>query len=127
MHFPVFMLVTAWLLLGGCASSGNAVLNKQNLESVNKVVEEGVTTQRQVEQYFGYPLEISYTDGGLEIWRYSLDKTVEHVINYIPVANWFGSRRSGQRVELVVLFDNDNIVKKMNFYSSKINISTGLY
>ena len=48
-------------------------------------------------------------------------------VNYIPVVNWFGSSMSGTRKELVVLFDDSDVVKRVNMSESDVKTKSGIF
>ena len=75
---------------------------------------------------FGSPYETTYTDSGLLIWKFRLDDLKSDAINYIPIVNWFGSSVSGTRKELVVLFDENDVVRRSNMSESEVKTKTGI-
>jgi predicted neutral ceramidase superfamily lipid hydrolase len=56
-----------------------------------------------------------------------LTKLHGDAVNYIPVINLFGSSASGQKKELVVLFDSNNIVKRYSMSESAVSQKTGIF
>lgn len=115
------------LVLAGCASSGNQSLKGQDEASVAKVITEGVTTQAEVRNRFGSPMDTSFTDGGMEIWEYSLSEVSSDAINFVPVVNLFGSSASGKKKDLTILFDEDDVVHRYSMSSSDVSHKTGLF
>lgn len=115
------------LMLAGCASVGNDRLRSETVESVSTKIEEGKTTKEEVRQAFGSPVKTSFTDGGLEIWNYEFANVSADAVSYIPIVNLFGSSASGTKKELVVLFDENDIVKKFNMSESEVKQRTGLF
>jgi outer membrane protein assembly factor BamE (lipoprotein component of BamABCDE complex) len=115
------------LLVTGCASIGNESLRKESESSVAQKVSEGKTSKDEIRSMFGYPISTSFTDSGLEIWKYELSKMSADAVSYIPVANLFGTSSSGSKKELTVLFDEKGIVKRYSMSESPIQLKTGLY
>jgi len=117
------------LFIFGCAtgSGGNQTLKNESESSVTAKIINGVTTQSEIKAMFGSPYETTYTDGGLEIWKYRLDDMRADAINYVPIVNWFGSSFSGTRKELVVLFDEDGTVKRNSMSESDVQNKTGMF
>lgn len=76
---------------------------------------------------FGSPAKTSFTDGGLEIWTYERSKMHADAVNYIPIVNLFGSSASGIRKELVILFDDKDIVKRFSMSESPETVKTGIF
>ena len=91
------------LLFIGCATSGNESLRTETEKSVNAKLTEGVTTKDEVKAMFGSPFETSYTDGGLEIWKYELSKMKADANNFIPFVNILVSSASGMKKELTIM------------------------
>ena len=117
------------LFIFGCAtgSGGNQTLKNESESSVTAKIINGVTTQSEIKAMFGSPYETTYTDGGLEIWKYRLDDMRADAINYVPIVNWFGTSFSGTRKELVVLFDEDGTVKRNSMSESDVQNKTGVF
>ena len=117
------------LFIFGCAtgSGGNQTLKNESESSVTAKIINGVTTQSEIKAMFGSPYETTYTDGGLEIWKYRLDDMRADAINYVPIVNWFGTSFSGTRKELVVLFDEDGTVKRNSMSESDVQNKTGMF
>jgi PBP1b-binding outer membrane lipoprotein LpoB len=124
----VSLLVTlvSVLILSGCASSGNESLKEETELTVSAKVVEGQTTAAEIKAMFGSPYETTYTDSGSLIWKFRLDDLKSDAINYIPIVNWFGSSVSGTRKELVVLFDENDVVKRSNMSESEVKTKTGI-
>ena len=120
-------IVFVALLVASCASTGNQTLKTESEVSISSKVQQGVTTAPEIKAMFGSPYETTYTDGGLMIWKYRLDDMRSDAVNYIPIVNWFGSSASGTRKELVVLFDENDVVKRVNMSESDVKTKTGIF
>jgi hypothetical protein len=123
----VSMVFIATLFIAGCASSGNQTLKHESEFSVASKVIEGETTVAEVKAMFGSPYDTTYTDSGMLIWKFRLDDLKSDAVNYIPIVNLFGSSMSGTRKELVVLFDENDVVKRVNMSESDVKTKTGLF
>ena len=119
------------LILAGCAGTGNESLKNATESQVKKQISIGVTTKDQVQAMFGSPIKTSYTDNGSLIWTYQFDDTTaltpQTVGSIIFTWGLAGTKTKGTRNELVVLFDENNVVKKFNMSNSKINQGTNLF
>lgn len=113
--------------LAGCASSGNMKLAEENGKTVADKIQNDVTTKNQIRAQFGDPSETSFTDGGLEIWKYHLTDVSSDAVNFIPIVNLFGSSASGTKKELVVLYNSNDTVKKYSMSESEVSHKTGLF
>ena len=119
------------VLVTNCASVGNDSLVGQKPEQVGLAVVKGETTMSEIKNIYGDPFETSFTATGTLIYKYRYDdtsamnaKTVASVLFTYGLA---GSKMAGTRLELVVLFDENNVVKNYNFSTSEINGGTGLF
>lgn len=110
----------------GCASSGNASLRKETESSVSQKITEGKTTKEEVRAMFGSPLSTSFTDGGLEIWKFELAKMSADAATFIPFVGILAGGSSGTKKELVVMFDEKGIVKRRSMSESPVKQNTGL-
>ncbi|MEL0153615.1 MAG: hypothetical protein VW779_10365 [Halieaceae bacterium] len=120
-------IVFVALFVASCASTGNQTLKTESEVSISSKVQQGITTASEIKAMFGSPYETTYTDGGLMIWKYRLDDMRSDAVNYIPIVNWFGSSASGTRKELVVLFDDNDVVKRVNMSESDVKTKTGIF
>lgn len=111
----------------GCASIGNESLRRENEATVSQKVVEGKTTKAEVRSMFGSPVSTSFTDAGLEIWKYELSQMTADAVNFVPIVNLFGSSSSGMKKELVVLFDDKGIVKRFSMSESPVSVKTGVF
>ena len=118
-------------LLQACASGGNQSLVGQKSSQVDGTLIKGKTTKTQVEGIYGDPMETSFTNDGSLIYKYRYDdasglnaKTAASVLFTWGLA---GYKMEGTRLELVVLFDGDAIVKNYNFSTSDVDGGTGLF
>lgn len=124
-------LVFLSIALGGCANVGNqSVKNFSEAEANNQILK-GVTTKNDIKEAFGSPLESTFTDGGLTIWTYVYDDTSaftpETVGSMILTLGLAGKKSRGTRNELVILFDEQNVVKQFNMSNSPIEAGTGIF
>jgi outer membrane protein assembly factor BamE (lipoprotein component of BamABCDE complex) len=117
----------ALLALAGCAGVGNDSLRTESEATVSTKIAEGKTTKDQVRDMFGSPSKTEFTDAGLEVWHYEFAKMHADGVDFIPVVNLFGSSHSGQKKELVVLFDTNNVVKRYSMNVSDVSVKTGVF
>lgn len=115
------------VLLAGCAGTGNERLRAETEASVSTKIIEGRTTKDEVRGIFGSPNKTSFTDSGLEIWNYEFAKVSADAVSYIPIINLFGSSASGKKKELVVLFNEDQIVQRYSMSESDVTTKTGIF
>ena len=107
-------------------SAGNEKLRHETGATIQQKIVEGKTTKAEVKQKFGDPLTTSFTDGGLEIWNYELQKISADAISFVPIVNLFGGSSSGVKKQLVFLFDDNGVVKKYSMSESPVSVKTGL-
>ena len=62
----------------------------------------------------------------MEIWKYELAKISADATSYIPVVSIFAASSSGKKKELVVFFDEKDVVKKYNMSESDVKVRRGL-
>lgn len=124
--FKLIPLYAFVFVVAGCMSTGNETLKSETELSVSSKIEIGATTAAEVKSMFGSPYETTYTDSGMLIWKYRLDDLQADAINYIPIVNLFGSSYSGTRKELVVLFDENDVVKRHNMSESEVDTKSGV-
>jgi outer membrane protein assembly factor BamE (lipoprotein component of BamABCDE complex) len=114
-------------LVSGCASTGNETLRAETEASMGQKITEGKTTKAEVRAMFGSPLKTSFTNGGLEIWNFEFSNVSADAVSYIPIVSMFGGSASGKKKELVVLFDDKDVVKRYSMSESDVTTKTGLF
>ncbi|MFC5549977.1 hypothetical protein [Massilia aerilata] len=115
------------ILVTGCASVGNESLRKESEASVSQKIVQGKTTKNDIRSMFGSPTKTTFTDGGLEIWNYDFSNVSADAISYVPIVNLFGASASGKKKELVVMYDQADVVKRFSMSESDVTHKTGLF
>jgi hypothetical protein len=109
------MRTTLWLLgmvllAAGCASHGNEVLRDQNASIVDQYVVDGKTTRSEIERLYGPPNSISFANPQNDIWIYRWARSTAKAENFIPYVGAFVGGADVQQKELVILFNDQNVV-----------------
>lgn len=110
--------------LVGCASSGNSKLKNETEVTMQSKIKEGVTTKHQIKEMLGSPDNVSFTDSGKEIWKYSFAKVKVDGKSFIPFYGLFHNGTNGTNKELTMLFKGDT-VEKYTMSESAISTKTG--
>lgn len=126
-HICIGGAIVIAFALTGCASVGSESLRKETESSVSQKIVQGKTTKSEVRAMFGSPTKTTFTDGGLEVWNYDFTNVSADAISYVPIVNLFGASASGKKKELVVLYDNENIVKRFSMSEADVTQKTGLF
>ena len=117
--------------MAACANVGNKSVKDITKEEVASSIVVSQSTASQIESRFGSPFESTYTDGGLMIWKYRYDDatalTAETIGSTVLTLGLAGVKTKGTRTELVILFDENDIVKKFNLSNSPIETGTGIF
>lgn len=122
----ILSLAAPLVTLTSCLTTGNESLRKQSEQSVAGLIVEGRTTRAEVKTRFGSPLTTDFTDGGLEIWRYDLNKMSRTPESFIPIVKWFAPEKRGVKKELVVAFDRRGIVHRYSMSESALTVRAGI-
>lgn len=126
-----FSILVASLMLVACANTGNESMKGMTEDKVQATIVAGKTTKSQIQGMFGSPFETSYTDNGSLIWKYQYDDTTaftpETVGSMIFTLGLAGTKSKGTRNELVILFDENDVVRKFNMSNSDIETGTLLF
>ena len=123
----IAMMLVANTLIMGCASYGNQSLKDETEASVSEKIIVDVTTKAEIKSMFGSPIQTSFTDAGLEIYTYRLDDTTLDPVSYIPLVGALGGSSSGTSKQLVVLFDENDVVKKFSMTESDVSMKSGIF
>lgn len=122
------LAASAIALLAACGTTGNKVLKSENETTIAAKVIAGKTTKKDIQNMFGAPLSTAF-DSGLLVWKYEFDDTSMDLISVpslIFTAGLAGTRHSGTRKQLTILFNDDDIVRKVNMSESPVTTGTML-
>ena len=112
----------------GCGTTGNKILKSETEQTIASKITVGKTTKKDIQNMFGAPLSTSF-DGGLLVWKYEFDDTSMDLItipSLIFTAGLAGTRSSGTRKQLNILFNDDDTIKKINMTESPVTTGTML-
>src|SRR5450631_4168666 len=119
-------LVTAALVTTGCASGGNEVLRSQDANAVDLNIIDGKTTRSEVERIYGPPNATSFANAQTDIWIYCWARSTAKAENFIPYVGAFVGGRDVQTKELVILFNEQNVVVRHSMRDSTNSIRRNL-
>jgi outer membrane protein assembly factor BamE (lipoprotein component of BamABCDE complex) len=126
-----FIILISIALLAGCANAGNKAVDGLTQADVSKSLVQEKTTKNEVRNLFGSPMETTYTDGGLEIWKYEYvdasAMTAETVGSMLLTFGLAGTKTEGTKYELTILFNDNDTVKKFNMNDSEVQSGTGIF
>ncbi len=117
------------LLFVGCSSTGNTILKKETEVTISQKIIEGRTSKKDVQNLFGAPMTASF-DGGLLVWKYELEDTSLDAVSIPSLLFTYGlagTRSSGTKKQLTILFANDDLVKKVSMSESPVTTGTMLF
>jgi outer membrane protein assembly factor BamE (lipoprotein component of BamABCDE complex) len=123
----VSALVSTLLFTGCAVKSGNEVLGKMDKEQINNQIIKGKSTKVDVKAMLGDPDKTDFDNNSLEKWTYIHVRKDVKAVNYIPVANWFVGGTNDTTKSLVVLFDDNGIVKNYINSDAKGETKGGLF
>lgn len=114
------------LLLAGCASRGNEVLKGQDTSSINLTIVDGQTTREEVQRIYGAPAQTNFLSEKNEVWTYRWSRATAQGQNFIPVVGAFVRGYDVRKKELVIVFDERNVVARHTMTDNNNSIKTGL-
>lgn len=119
----VTVLAVVAILGSSCWSTGSRQLMNETPASVDTRIVDGKTTKEDVRACFGDPKKIDFSQADKEVWRY------EFVFEQIAPQNLVNplfQKTTGTKKELVILFEDNGVVKKHTFSDSPFETRTGL-
>lgn len=120
--FIAFCLVA---MLAGC-TSGNKAISQLNSSQMASMIHDGRTSKAEIRAQFGEPSNIDLTNDGSEKWSFKHINTTAKMMSYIPIVSTIKKGKNDVKRELVVLFDQKDIVKKHAFIIAKREATVGL-
>lgn len=108
----VSVMMVSVLMMSGCAvKTGNETLGKLDKAQLEQGIIKGKSTKDDVKAMLGDPDKTDFDNNSLEKWTYIHVRKDLKAVNYIPVANWFAHGTNDTTKTLVVLFDDNGVVK----------------
>jgi len=114
------------LVAGGCASSGNEVLKVHDAATVDRSVVDGQTTREEVQKTYGQPTRVSFLNEKNEMWTYTWAHAAAQGQNFIPIVGAFTRAYDVRSKELVVVFNEKNVVVRHAMTDNTKVVKTGL-
>jgi outer membrane protein assembly factor BamE (lipoprotein component of BamABCDE complex) len=121
----LFMIAVILMIVAGCSSTGNNALQYETRSSLSGKIREGITSKSEVYSILGAPISTTFSGSGLEVAKYEYTHLTPRAQNFIPY-NIFSLVQDGKKKELVILFDNNSIVKKYVINESDIQVREGI-
>jgi len=124
----LYRTVLAVLALGlaACASRGNEVLKVQDTSTVNLSIVDGQTTRDDVQRIYGSPAQTSFLSEKNEVWTYRWARATAQGQNFIPIVGAFVRGYDVRKKELVIVFNERNVVARHTMTDNNDAIKTGL-
>jgi outer membrane protein assembly factor BamE (lipoprotein component of BamABCDE complex) len=118
--------ILIFLLVCGCASTGNKTLGSFDSAQVTTMIKDGVTTKQEIVAMLGDPSGIDLDHQSREKWTYTHQKVTSKAINFVPIAGSFQRGTNNTVKQLIILFDSNNVVSKHIFSTSLSETNIGL-
>ncbi len=126
-YIYTFLTVILLACLSGCANSGSLTIAELTQEDLSYFVQKGSTDDKAILRELGDPSDISLTGDGLVIWTYDYSRVSPRAQNFIPYLNVLSSVKDVARKKLVILFDDNHLVKNYAMTDSQEVIRAGLF
>lgn len=126
MNLRILSGLLAVLGLVACASGGNEVLKDQNQATVDLNIVDGRTTRDEVQSLYGSPLHKSFLSEQNEVWTYRWARTTAQGQNFIPIVGAFARGYDRRLKELVVVFNERNVVARHSMTDLNDTVKAGL-
>ncbi len=120
------MLVLLAFGLAGCASRGNEVLKGQDPSTINLTIVDGQTTRDEVQKIYGAPGQTTFLSEKNEVWTYRWARATAQGQNFIPIVGAFVRGYDVRKKELVIVFNERNVVARHTMTDNNNSIKTGL-
>ncbi|WP_420420982.1 hypothetical protein [Simkania sp.] len=119
-----FILFTTFIITGCVQKSGTNQLSSLSETSVDKMIQDGVTTKQDILNQFGVGYELMYEKQ--ETWVYRLSEIQAKSLNFIPLLNLFYHGNRNKTSTLTITYDSSNIVCHHEFTQHMENETAGI-
>lgn len=121
-------LLSAFVVFTGCAvKTGNETLGEIEKTELDTKIIKGKTTKADIKIMLGDPDKTDFDNNSLEKWTYSHTRKDAKAVNYVPVANWFVAGTNDTIKSLVIVFEDNGIVKNFITSDAKGETKGGLF
>lgn len=122
------MLVATLILSSGCAvKTGNENLGTMEKSELDTKIVKGKSTKQDIKTLLGDPDRTDFDNNSLEKWTYAHTRKDLKLVNYVPVANWFVAGTNDTTKSLVIVFEENGIVKNFITSDAKGETKGGLF
>lgn len=112
-------------LLAGCSAAGNEKLGAATRQALQQQLTQGVTTKAQLEATLGPPNSVTF-ERSREQWTYEYSHSTPGLITFVPVLNLFVRQSYVRRKQLVVLFDEQDVIDNYAYTDGTSTTKFGL-
>lgn len=122
------ILLGAMVMTSGCAvKTGNETLGKMEKNQIDQQIVKGKSNKQDVTAMMGDPDKTDFDNNGNEKWTYVHTRRSAKGVNYVPVVNWFVAGTNDTTKTLIVLFDDNGVVKNYIASSAEGETKGGLF
>ncbi|HEY4169747.1 MAG TPA: hypothetical protein VGM96_23350 [Reyranella sp.] len=119
-------MVALAVALAGCASGGNEILKNQDTATVNALIIDNKTTRDEVLRIYGSPTQSSFLNEKNEIFTYRWARATAQGQNFIPIVGAFARAYDVHKKQLVIIFNEQNVVARHTMTDLNDTIKSGL-
>lgn len=122
------VLAVSVLTMTGCAvKTGNENLGKMEKSQIDQQIIKGKSTKEDVKAMLGDPDKTDFDNNSNEKWTYIHTRKSAKGVNYVPVVNWFVAGTNDTTKTLIVLFNDNGVVKNYIASSAEGETKGGLF
>jgi len=109
----ILVLFTTFIITGCVQKSGTDQLSFLSEKLVDEMIQDGVTTKKDILNLFGVGYEVNQERE--EQWVYTLTEKQAKSMNFIPLFNLFYHGTRNKTTTLIITYDSDYVVKSHEF------------
>lgn len=125
-RFSVVMAGVLMMALAGCATVGNEKMRSETQATVDSKLFKGKTTKSEVLAFYGSADDITLSSDGSEVWKYKFSNVAPKPANFIPFVGALAGGSDLNSKTLVVLFNEQGVIKAYTFSATENEIRTGI-
>ena len=110
----IILLLTV-LLITSCGTTMGKRIDNTKISEIKK----GITTKTEITNLLGQPENITNRSDGTTYFIYSFGSVKHSALTYVPVVGLFAHKTAVETENLMITFDDNNIVKNYNYSKGK--------
>lgn len=125
MQYKTGLILFIILFFSGCTTVGSTQLGSIEKSEISQKIIKNKSTMDEVVAIIGNPTSSKIDANNKEIWVYDFSSSRKTLPSYIPIVKEFSSGINNKSINLIIYFNENNIVQNYIYKAKKIQQNSG--